>query len=528
MLRVVLVDDEPSVLEGLRIFVNWNELGFEIVGEAQDGVTSFSVIRETMPDLVICDIRMPGLNGLELIERVNREINPAPKFILLSGYNDFTYAQKALQLGTLGYLTKPLDSEELENELMRVSGSIESEKNSRQEYLELIRYTANQLYIDIMDGKRSEKLRRKASFLFDVPENSNIRLLQFIADSSAEMNNTPNEGIYNMLSRLTGINSENCIFYNGSGSYIVVIHNDVNIFTNHAEISLHFSELINNLNPENYGLNTFWVLITNENSGDLLDSIYNCGKELEQLQTYCMLHSEKRLLLYGDFEDNDSSYHEIDAEGEYVFPELPFDKIINSLKGNDITQVKASIDEFFSILNQVDTTRRLYSICLYRLADLVRKMAYAFGIDANNVILKFTRSIDSRSPNCKKLVLEMCNFIFKKQNINNQKPLMLLENEIIEYIKENYRESLSLQGIAEKFSLSPIIISKIVKKKTGQKFNDYFNYLRIEYAKMLIASANIKITAICEQAGYSDYSYFSEKFKEFTGVSPSEYKKKYS
>jgi two-component system response regulator YesN len=155
-------------------------------------------------------------------------------------------------------------------------------------------------------------------------------------------------------------------------------------------------------------------------------------------------------------------------------------------------------------------------------------MSYADGIEANRVIHNFTASIDSLNPNCKKLALEMCNFVFQKQNIHNDKPLFILENEILDYIKGNYRKTLSLQNIAEKFSLSAIIISKIIKKRTGQKFNNYFNYLRIEHAKMLIASANMKITAVCEESGYSDYSYFTEKFKEFAGVSPSEYKKKYS
>jgi two-component system response regulator YesN len=525
--KVLLVDDEPSVLEGLRIFVDWNRLGLEIIGEAPDGAASFSVIQNLRPDLVICDIRMPGLNGLELIEKVNDEIVPAPKFILLSGFNDFSYAQKAIQLGALGFLTKPLDSEELEQELIRVTGIIEKERNTEQENLELIRYTTNQLYNDIMDGKHGEKIIRKAQFIFDIPDNSKLCIVQFITDGS-DAANYPVNNIYDLLIRLTGIKYENCLFYNGNGSYIIVIHEGMEIFKSEAVLVEHLEGLFCKLNPSAYGFNSFWTLISGVSEEDIVNSIFNCGRQLEQLQTYCMLHPEKKVVYFDKFMDKTVLPEQSKPELENDFPELPFDKVINSLKGNDIHQVTLSVNEFFNELNNIGISRRLYSICLYRLADLVRKMSYSYGIDSTGVILKFTRSVDSMNPNCKKLALDMCSTIFKKQNSNNEKPLFLLENEIIDHIKENYRESLSLQSIAEKFSLSPIIISKIIKKKTGEKFNNYFNYLRIEYAKTLIASENMKITAICEQCGYSDYSYFIEKFKEFTGVSPSEYKKKYS
>ncbi|EMS71693.1 response regulator transcription factor [Ruminiclostridium cellobioparum] len=522
------MDDEPSVIEGLRIFVNWNKLGFEIAGEAPDGAASFSVIQNIRPDLVICDIRMPGLNGLELIEKVNNEIIPAPKFIILSGYNDFSYAQKGIQLGALGFLTKPLDSEEIERELLRVVSIIDNERTARQENLELIRFTANQLYNDIMDGKRSEKIKRKAQFIFDIPDNSKICIVQFITDGGGNPTNYPVSNIYDLLMRITGIKNENCMFYNGNGSYIIVIHDGMEIFTSEAALTERLKKHLSSLDPKSYGFSSFWALVSGTSTEGVIDSIFSCGKRLEQLHTYCLLHPDKKVVYYSGNEKKKSLKDHAKTDAEIDFPELPFDSIINSLKGNDISQVSNSVNEFFDKLNNSGVSRRLYCICLYRLADLVRKMSYAYGVDGNSVILKFTRSINSMSPNCKILAHEMCEFIFKKQNINNEKPLFLLENEIIDFIKDNYRESLSLQSIAEKFSLSPIIISKIIKRKTGEKFNDYFNYLRIEHAKTLIASEDMKITSICEQCGYSDYSYFTEKFKEFTGVSPSEYKKKYS
>lgn len=528
MLKIVLVDDEPSVIEGLRIFVNWNQMGFEIVGEASDGISSFSLISQTRPELVICDIRMPGLNGLELIEKVNANIYPAPKFILLSGYNDFTYAQKALHLNAIGYLTKPLSPDELTRELTNAANMIQNERNAKQENLELIRYTTNQLYNDIMDGKRSEKLIRKARFILDIPENAKIRIVQFITDAGEKTNNNPETIVYDLLMELTGIQNENCVFYNGNGTYVIVMNDGMQVFPSDTEIAEQLTAHLKSIDAQSYGFYAIWTLISGISHSGILESIYSCGKQLEQLQTYCLLHPESSVICYKSLDESVILCEQSKTGIGTVFPELFFDNIVDALKGNDECEVSNVIEKFFYELNQIGGSRRLYSIYLYRLADVVRKMAYAYGIDANRVIHHFTKSIDNTNPNCKKLAIAMCIFVFQKQNINNDKPLVLLENEIIDYIKTNFRKSLSLQNIAEIFSLSPIIISKIIKKKTAKKFNDYLNYLRIEYAKMLIASENMKIAAVCDESGYADYCYFTEKFKEFTGVSPSEYKKKYS
>lgn len=528
MLKVVLVDDEPSVLEGLRIFVDWEKTSFEIVGEAPDGLAAFPIIQDTKPDLVICDIRMPGLTGLELMEKVNACMDPAPKFIFLSGYTDFSYAQKALQLGSLGYLTKPLDAEELASELSRAAGIIKNERISRQENLELIRYTANQLYNDILGGKRSEKLSRKTRFLFDIPENANMRIMQFITDGGRETLNAPEDKIYSLLMQLTGIQNENCVFYNGSGCYIVIIHDSVQKFTNCSKFAEKLAGQLNCADPGIYGYRAFWALISGVSGSEILESIYKCGKQLEQLQTNCMLHPEFKVIIYEPLGGSTILPEQPVTGLEMIFPELPFDKLANVLKGKDAHLIPIALDEFFNELDRNIYSNRLCSIFLYRLADVVRKMAFAYGIEASRVILDFTDSVGNRNPNCKKLALVMCNTIFEKLNENNVKPLNLLENEVIDHIRANYRKSLSLQNIAEFFSLPAIVTSKIIKKKTGQKYNDYINYLRIEYAKTLIASANMKVTAVCEESGYSDYNYFTEKFRELAGVSPSEYKKKYS
>lgn len=525
MLKAVIVDDEPSVLEGLKIFVDWEKEGYEIVGEAADGLTALPIIREKYPDLVICDIRMPGLTGLELLEKLRACMSPMPKFLMLSGYSDFSYARKAMQLGAIGYLTKPLDSEELSAELSRIAEIIENEKRTSQENLELIRFTANQLYNEIISGKTGEKLKRKAHFIFEIPQKAKVRIIRFI---TLNTKTNPNGRIYDLLLDITGIRKENCIFYNGNGNYILILNDGMDYFLDYTELSEKIKEGFSNINPNDFGVHSFSALISGVSDAEIPESINICSRQIEQLYTYHLLQPEDNVVCYEDMHGKNVFKDQITKVGS-VIPEKFFDNIIDAIKGNDFDEVVNAVESFFSELNKNVDNGLGDLICLYRLAGIAGKTASAYGIEAGNLILDFIDQIGKKTQECKKSAIALCTYIFDKINRNANKSIVLLESEIMDYIKSNCcRKNMSIQNISEKFSIPPIIVSRIVKKKTGQKFNDFINSLRIEYAKMLFAGSNMKITAVCEEVGYSDYGYFIRKFKELTGVLPSDYKRKYS
>jgi len=526
MLKAVIVDDEPSVLEGLKLFVDWQREGYEIVGEASDGASAFQIICEKQPDLVICDIRMPGLTGLELLEKLKAGTYPVPKFIMLSGYNDFSYAQKAIQLGAIGYITKPLDSEELLIELSRAAGIIENEKRVNQENLELIRYTANQLYNDIISGKQNEKLKRKARFIFDIPEKSKIRVINFITISNAKT--SPGNEIYDFLLNITGMKNENCVFYNGNGFYVMILNDGMEHFPHYTALSQELRERIGNVNINDYGLYSISALVSGVSDADIPESIYTCSRQIEQLYTYYMLHPDDNVLCYEEL-NRKYIFHDQIVKMESLIPEFLFDNIIDAIKGNDISKVTESVESFFLELDKNAYSGLGNLIYLYRLAGIIAKTASAYGVEAGIKILDFIEAVGRGSPDCKKFAMTLCTYVFGQINRHSNKSLILLESEILDYIKANCcKKNISIQSISEKFSIPAMIVSRIIKKKTGQKFNDFINFLRIEYAKTLFAGSNMKITAVCEEVGYSDYGYFIRKFKELTGVLPSDYKKKYS
>jgi len=528
MLKLMLADDEPSVLEGLRILIRKFLTGYDIVGQASDGNTALTMIKQTQPDIVICDIRMPGMSGLELIEKVNSEIVPAPKFIMLSGYNDFSFAKKALQLGATGYMTKPLDPGELEKELFHAADIIENERRTNRENLELIRYAANQVYNDIINGRHSERTVRKASFIFGIPVRSRLRLIRVITNAGRHRDNMSDQ-VYNLISNILGIKEDNCVFYNGNSCYVVIMYEGMDNFVSCDILAKIWIKQLNSINLRDYGLTSLWVLISGISDVGMPDSILTCSRQLDRLQTWCMLHPETSVVCYESLAQDAAFNEQMETEAATILPEALFDQVVSAIKGNDAQKVFDAVEEFFDALDKNTMPGLLFKVCLYKLADAVRKTASAFEIEASHAIIDFTESVAAMDPNCKNLAHAMCSQVFEKMNQNNEKSLVFLENEIIDYIKTYFRmKNLSIQTISEKFSLPAMIISKIVKKRTGKKFNDYLNQLRIEFAKTLFATEDMKITAVCNESGYSDYGYFTKKFKEITGVLPSEYKKKYS
>lgn len=133
MLKVMIVDDEPWVLEGLRTMVDWEKSGYEVCAEALSAVEALRLIQEHKPDLLLTDINLPVMSGLELIAAVKEVMDHPPRFVILSGYDDFNYARTALRQKVDGYLLKPVDDEEIEALLLKVKAIIQNEIASRDE-----------------------------------------------------------------------------------------------------------------------------------------------------------------------------------------------------------------------------------------------------------------------------------------------------------------------------------------------------------------------------------------------------------
>lgn len=187
--KVLIVEDEVFMREGLKNLIDWKELGFEIVGEAEDGISAFEFLKKMQVDVLISDIKVPLLSGLDLIERVKREIKNLPEVIIISGYADFEYAKKAIQHGVVNYILKPIEEEELVDTLIKVKSKLKKR--------ELI--------------KKGESLLALERSFKETIESNNIKIengvyvgIVYFIEMSSWLSLYFDEGIENILSRING------------------------------------------------------------------------------------------------------------------------------------------------------------------------------------------------------------------------------------------------------------------------------------------------------------------------------------
>ena len=181
MYRVLIADDESIIREGLKKIVSWNSLGFEVAGTASDGRDAYRKINALKPDLCIIDIRMPGLDGLELISRIKKQ-NPGVKIIILTGYPEFEYAQKAVDLGVETFLLKPIDPAIFEEKVQKIFAELEEEKDRKYILGKSVELSKEKLIHEIARGNLErlsiEEINRIYNFQFPW-KSYQIALLQF-------------------------------------------------------------------------------------------------------------------------------------------------------------------------------------------------------------------------------------------------------------------------------------------------------------------------------------------------------------
>lgn len=156
-MKLLIADDELDVREGIRCLLDWSELGFYICGEGKNGQDTLEQILKLNPDIVLLDIRMPRLSGLEVVRQA-KEAGFQGKFIILSGYSDFSYAQEAIRFGVVSYLTKPIDEIELEKAVLSAKAEIQNEQNKQKKLMQYRDKARDSILIDILHNKINDSL----------------------------------------------------------------------------------------------------------------------------------------------------------------------------------------------------------------------------------------------------------------------------------------------------------------------------------------------------------------------------------
>lgn len=543
-MRIIIVDDEPFLRVNFKSFINWNNYGFELVGEACNGEEALGLIKSLKPDIVFLDIKMPVLDGIGVLKSLNPN-DISPKIIVLSSFNEFEYVREAMKLGAFDYIHKPsLSADSIITAVMNAKDALEKERKDIREFNSL---------------KRNMEMNissLKTLFFKEMIYSSAVKEWEFDEKAKSLKIKVKNSNVYCMVISIDEYGTVEKRYENSKRHLLdFAIGNIVNeLFEDDDELEFF-----------QYDTNRYVVLKSHSKTRSMKD--ITLGNEkiikiiIEALKQYLNINisvgvssQHKNLFdLAGALNEalwalNNKFF---DTGGKKVFyytnsllrKEPAYEK--TPMPGEDINQLKVLLEAgrfdaakaylqkiFDDILdrNYMPTGHKLineifisiYFIVNDRLAGLnpcgEMQTMMPFPLEditsADNIIQVRTRLADSIDYLNKKMT-ESKSSTAKSSKIK----------EVIEFIHKNYTGDISLETIAAKVSLNSSYLSRLFKEETGVTITNYILKCRIEAAIQYLKKDNLKSYEISELVGFQNVEYFCTTFKKITGKTPVEYKK---
>lgn len=516
------MDDRPLFLEYLRSTINWEGYGFEIVAEAKNGIEALEKINDYLPDVLITDINMPKMNGLDLSEKA-KEKYPNMDIVLITGKSEFEMARRALKIGVSDYILKPFEKEELILTLLRLKGNI-----TRSIEIKTNRDSEREIFFESFfrgiiynDNLEEEYLKTKLE-VFDVK----IKKEEFVVvviDLLEESNNGDsaiwNQTAIEMINQMIEIEAYNVAFLDYEGKIISIV--EVNENVDIDELNDDYMKL-HNLFKKHIGI----------------DIVIGFGNVCHGFEGIRKSYKEARSALNFRFDPKfDKSkpfirFDEISNENkEYAFYSAQMnEEILKSLRNNNreeaIKLVNSILDEIYSR----NLSREYSSIIFMGILSLVLSYITQSGNTVNEVledeIDKIVGMSNRRSRREQRdLIIEIISKTtdyFEKHKVSRS---YRITKDGKKYIKEHFSEnSLTVSSVASSLYINETYLRTMFKKETGMTVIEYISKVRIKKAKDLILENTYKLSDIAEMVGYYDAAYLSKTFKKYYGISPSKYK----
>ncbi|MCC8067667.1 MAG: response regulator [Clostridiales bacterium] len=537
MLKVFLVEDETIIREGLRDSIPWQQYGYTLVGDAGDGEQALPMIRETMPDVLVTDIKMPFMDGLALSGLVSREL-PNTKIIILSGYDDFEYARQAIRIGVEQYLLKPVTKAMLIKALNEVSEKISSEREQenymerfRSEVQEYEQFSRRRFFEEIMTGQLSvEEIYEKANQQGIAIHAQSYNILLYSITSSHGPRSAGSESEWGELQEahdgLTHFfmmypeylmfrwNIQTCavLIKAGNGQMEDLIQRFLDT------IRMHVLPIENKVD--------WYVAIGAETSR--LSGLSACFDEVSRIYSYRHLLDGIHVLT----RENTLALMENETEGSLKNIDMSqFDPSVlrRFLENGQSEEISNFIDEYIGETRDAAASRLF---CQYLMLN-VRFTAIAYleslGYDQKEFINDFPNvQLAARGLSGSELKEYMRSilvraFELKEKKSKSQSKTVILQ--ALEYIDRNFTdENISLKEVAGYVNVSANYFSAVFSQEMQQTFVEYLTQKRMERAKELLRGSELRSAEVAAKVGYKDPHYFSFVFRKTQGCTPRDYR----
>lgn len=499
LLKVFLVDDESIVISDLSTLIDWKAGGFEIVGWANSAEQALKQIPQKNPDLIFMDVSLPTMDGLELSEQL-RKMLPNITIIILSGYRDFSYAQRAINVGVLTYLVK---HELTPDKLMITLDKVKEKYREKACQATLLR---RQVVSDLCAGKVEwgelqadrktflsayEKKRFICALitqfhpLFQPLKEFSYQVVQHVAEYPRNSGATVLDLVPVEENLLLTVDVSNLKRSAGESEKLVrgLLQNVTDLITDEKK---HF----------------FASYLVREGSPDRLALDYQILKE-----------SVKSAIFYGY-----SKVISAESINTGKIKELDLSFLRPAVFSRDFDAFAKQLSECFDRIIEV-RDYWAYMECITRVR------LFTDNLPENRI---WEEIVESKAENAR----EAADHIIKKlreyhKGFSGNQKYSAMTNFIIKYIRENYDRSPTLQEAADALKSNNMYVGQRFKKETGKGFHDYLAEYRIKLAQDMLANTNMKIFEIAEKTGIKNSQYFSQVFKDITGLTPVEYRNRY-
>lgn len=538
MIKVFIVEDETVIREGIKRRIDWEANGLCLVGEAGDGELAYPMIQETKPDLLITDIMMPFMDGLELSELVKKEM-PQIKIIIISGFEHFVYANRALKIGIVDYLSKPVDSRKLLNIMIQVKEQIEREKQKRK-YIE--RYEQerekkrilkkNQLFNDMISDRCSvsEIISRGMQLQIDLAAKAyNIILFQCWPDKTEGQSNLSEQALMNKIAEKLERGQYKAVYFNreSEGGAVLVKGKDRDELNGTVHNILETLEQV-------IRLWTGYRYFAGVGQGFArLGDITKCYYQANKAFAYRLFDQSKKVVFSTEIADMDRDQGLKINMDEIDLGKMDKDTLEDFLKNGSSQEAADFIDRYIESIGKANMESMIFRQYIV--------------LDTNFAALRFLKKIGNKEETLKEhhtkvgdllanissreltrnyliKILELC--IETRDKMSKSRLEGWIE-DAKDYINEHYGdEKISLNAVAAYVNVSPNHFSRVFRQVEGKTFVEYLTKTRLNKAKEMLRCSSMKTSDIGSRLGYRDAHYFYYIFKKEVGCTPKDYRMK--
>lgn len=533
MLKVFLVEDEIVVRESIRQIVPWMKYGFELCGEAEDGEMALPMIQKQRPDVVITDIRMPFMDGLELSRMVKKEL-PETKIVIISGYSDFEYAKEAISIGVEQYLLKPVSRQEFLGVLRKIRDCYDKENAQRvyyekfeKEMRQYEQHSRRDFFEKLVSGKCSvnEIYDRAAQQKIDIVASAyNIILFQISGKEQqglwTEYYSQTKAEVWDRIKNYIEEQEEYLIFRNHVFGYAVVVKGTPENIESLTEECIQY--LKGYMEEGKKKLNWFLAV------GEPVERLSMLSKSYQSAaQVFTLRYTRpNRCITYRQLEeqragDRNINLKEIDAA-------VMDTEVVHTFLGNGLLEdTESFVDDYFSMIGESALQSRMFR--QYVVLNIhFCTMSFVSKLGYDNEMIDSGQKIEqmgSTLAQARKEVIRLLKQGIKLRDESSKSRNRTMMGRTLEFIQENYTDpEMSLNRAASVANVSANHFSALFSQEMGQSFVEYLTELRMKKAKELLRCTSMRSGQIALEIGYKDSHYFSFLFKKTQGCTPSDYR----